>query len=143
VGEAKYRGLELEADYTRRKFYLRAAASTMEGTDETANVPLNTIPADELSITAAYLVPSAGLAFGWRGEFARAQNEVSGDFATPTPGYNVHSLFTSWKPQRGALRGMDVRLGIDNVTDETFRRHLASLDAEGRSIKLSVGHTFQ
>jgi hemoglobin/transferrin/lactoferrin receptor protein len=143
VGEGQYRGVELEAEYTQKQFYVRAAASTMEGTDETTDLPLNTIPADELSVTAAYMVRSAGLTFGWRGEFARAQNEVSGAFATPTPGYGVHSLFGTWRPQRGALRGMDVRLGVDNLMDKTFRRHLASLDAEGRSFKLTVGHTFQ
>jgi hemoglobin/transferrin/lactoferrin receptor protein len=143
VGEAKYRGVELEAEYSQRLFFVRAAASTMEGTDETTNEPLNTIPADELTLTAAYMISSAGVTFGWRGEFARAQNEVSGAFAVPTAGYGVHSLFGTWKPQRGVLRGMDIRLGIDNVTDKAFRRHLASLDAEGRSIKLTIGHTFQ
>lgn len=143
VGEAQYRGLELEAEYTQKQFYVRAAASKIEGTDETTGLPLNTIPADELSVTAAYLMRSAGLTFGWRGEFASGQEEVSGAFATATPGYSVHSLFGSWKPQSGMLQDMDVRLGVDNVTDKTFRRHLSSLDAEGRSFKLTVGHTFQ
>ena len=143
VGEARYQGVELEAEYVQRSFYVRAAASSMEGTDEITGLPLNTIPADELSVTAAYLLRPAGMTFGWRGEFASGQDEVTGAFAVPTPGYAVHSLFGSWKPQRGFLQGMDVRVGIDNLNDKTFRRHLSSLDAEGRSFKLTVGHTFQ
>jgi hemoglobin/transferrin/lactoferrin receptor protein len=142
IGEATYEGVELEAEYTLPQFYLRLGAATMEGIDETTGQPLNTIPADELTMTAAYLLRSAGLTLGYRGEFARAQEEVSGAFATPTPGYSVHNLFATWKPQRGFLRGTDVRFGIDNLGDKTYRRHLSSLDAEGRTFKFTVGHTF-
>ena len=143
IGEAKYEGLELEAEYTLPQFYVRIAAARTEGTDEIAGLPLNTIPADELTMTTAYVLRNAGVTLGYRGEFASGQDEVSGAFAAPTPGYGVHSVFATWKPQRGALEGMDVRFGIDNITDKTFRRHLSSLDAEGRVVKLTVGHTFQ
>ena len=143
IGEAQYEGVELEAEYSLKQFYLRLGASTMEGIDETTGEPLNTIPADEITLTAAYLVRSAGLTLGYRGEFARAQEEVSGAFAAPTAGYSLHSLFATWKPQSGFLEGTDVRFGVDNLSDKTYRRHLSSLDAEGRTFKLTVGHTFQ
>jgi hemoglobin/transferrin/lactoferrin receptor protein len=143
IGEARYEGVELEAEYSLPRLYLRAGAARMEGIDETTAEPLNTIPADELTLTAAWILQRTGLTLGWRGEFASAQDEVSGPFARPTPGHAVHGLFATWKPQGGFLRGTDIRFGVDNVTDETFRRHLSALDAEGRTFKISVGHTFQ
>lgn len=143
IGEASYEGLELEAEYAMPAFYVRLGAARMEGTDETTGLPLNTIPADELTLTTAYLWRNAGMSLGYRGEFASGQDEVSGAFAVATPGYSVHSVFATWKPQRGVLDGMDVRFGVDNITDKTFRRHLSSLDAEGRAVKLTIGHTFQ
>jgi hemoglobin/transferrin/lactoferrin receptor protein len=143
VGEARYSGVELEAEYLQRNFYVRAAASTIKGTDEITGLPLNTIPADDLSLTAAYALNDAGISLGWRGEFARRQTRVSGAFAIPTAGYGVHSLFATWKPKHGALLDTNLRLGVDNLFDRAFRRHLSSLDAEGRSIKLTVAHEFK
>ena len=32
--------------------------------------------------------------------------------------------------------------GIDNLFDKQFRRHLSSLDAEGRTFKLTLARTF-
>jgi hemoglobin/transferrin/lactoferrin receptor protein len=141
IGEARYEGLELEAEYVLRSMYVRAEASHMKGTDETTGQPLNTIPADELGLSLGYSVVPRTLMLGWRSEFALRQDEVDA-LGTATAGYGAHSVFATWKPNNGWLRGAEVRFGVDNVLDKYYRRHLSYLDAEGRTFKLSFGQTF-
>jgi hemoglobin/transferrin/lactoferrin receptor protein len=154
-GEARYEGVELEAEYATRRFFTRAALSVVDGEDRTGLtsaglpkpiIPLNTVPADELTLNAGYVIPSWNLTLGWRGEFAKEAykyNATTGAVTDTTDDYNIHSLYAVWKPQGEAvLRGVDVRLSVDNIGDEYFQRHLSSLPAEGRTVKLSVGKTF-
>lgn len=155
-GKARFEGVELEAEYATRQFFTRAALSLVDGEDRTKLtatgqpkpvIPLNTIPADELTLNAGYVIPSWDLTLGWRGEFAKKaykyNTNTGAELINPTEAYNIHSLYAVWKPQGEAvLRGVDVRLSVDNVGDEYFRRHLSSLPAEGRTVKLSVGKTF-
>ncbi|MFB2350927.1 hypothetical protein, partial [Priestia megaterium] len=90
---------------------------------------------------AGYAFRDLNLTAGWRGEFAADQDEVS-TASERTAGYGVHNLFLTWKPQEGALGGLEVRAAVDNLFDKAFRRHLASLDAEGRTFKLTLARTF-
>lgn len=141
IGEARYSGVEVEAEYGAKRFFARGALSVIDGENRTANVPLNTIPADTLNLTLGYVFPAQNLTVGWRGEFADDQNETT-TASLRTPGYSVHNLFLTWKPQDGALKGLEVQAGVDNLFDKAFRRHLSSLDAEGRTVKLTLGKTF-
>lgn len=141
IGEARYKGIEVEAEYGARNVFVRAAVSLIDGESRTTGQPLNTIPANTLNLTVGYVFPDQGLTIGWRGELADDQEEVTA-VSLRTPGYDVHNLFLTWKPQQGAFEGLDIRVGVDNLFDRTFQRHLMSLDAEGRTAKLTVARTF-
>jgi len=141
IGEARYSGVEVEAEYGAKRFFARGAVSVIDGENRTTGAPLDTIPADTLNLTLGYVFPAQNLTVGWRGEFADDQNETT-TASLRTPGYSVHNLFLTWKPQDGALKGLEVQAGVDNLFDKTFRRHLSSLDAEGRTVKLTLGKTF-
>jgi len=141
IGESRFQGVEVEAEYASGGLFVRAGLSFPEGENRVTGAPLNTIPADELDMTAGYAFRDLNLTAGWRGEFAADQDEVS-TASERTAGYGVHSLFVTWKPQEGALGGLEVRAAVDNVFDKAFRRHLASLDAEGRTFKLTLARTF-
>ncbi|PVM90573.1 TonB-dependent receptor domain-containing protein [Caulobacter endophyticus] len=141
IGEARYSGVEVEAEYGAKRFFARGAVSVIDGENRTTGAPLDTIPADTLNLTLGYVFPAQNLTAGWRGEFADRQNKTT-TASLRTPGYSVHNLFLTWKPQDGALKGLEVQAGVDNLFDKTFRRHLSSLDAEGRTVKLTLGKTF-
>ena len=142
VGESRFEGVEIEAEYASRGFFARAGYSAIEGVDRVRDVPLNTIPANELNITAGYHWRERGLTLGWRGEFAADQDKVA-TAALRTGGYGVHGLFVTWKPQTsGVLEGIEIRAAIDNLFDRNFKRHLSAFDAEGRTVKLTVGKAF-
>lgn len=143
VGAATFEGVELEAEYARGPVFLRAIASTSEGVNDITRAPLTSIPADELDITVGYVVAALDLTVGYRVEIAGRQDEVP-TLNLVTPGYTVHNLFASWKPQDGPFAGLDVRVSVDNLTDKLYRRHLVStaFPDPGRNFKLSLARTF-
>lgn len=141
VGKSRFDGVEVEAEYASRNFFARAGLSVIEGENRLTGRPLNTIPADELDVTLGYRFADLDLSAGWRGEFAADQEDI-GPTGRRTGGYGVHNLFLTWTPQDGALNGLEVRAAVDNLFDRQFRRHLSSLDAEGRTFKLTLARTF-
>lgn len=141
VGESRFEGVEVEAEYASRGLFARAGLSVIDGENRITGNPLNTIPADELDVTLGYRFTDLNLSAGWRGEFAADQKDI-GPGGKRTGGYGVHNLFVTWTPQDGALSGLEVRAGVDNVLDKQFRRHLSALDAEGRTFKLTLARTF-
>lgn len=141
IGKARYKGIEVEAEYGAKNLFARAAVSIIDGENRLNDQPLNTIPANTLNLTLGYVFPAQNLIVGWRAEITDDQDDVTA-VSLRTPGYDVHNLFVTWKPQAGALAGLDVRVGIDNLFDRTFQRHLMSLDAEGRTFKLTLARTF-
>ncbi len=141
IGKARYKGVEVEAEYGAERFFARASLSVIDGENRQTGVALNTIPANTLNLTLGYVFPDQGLTVGWRGELADDQDEVA-TASLRTPGYDVHNVFLTWKPQQGAFEGLDVRVGVDNLFDRRFKRHLSSLDAEGRTAKLTLARTF-
>ena len=64
------------------------------------------------------------------------------DWSTPTPGYAVHNLRTTWKPQDGALEGTEMRFGVENLFDREYRQHLSENNAPGRTFKVTLAKTF-
>jgi hemoglobin/transferrin/lactoferrin receptor protein len=145
VGEAQYAGAEVEAEYAARRFYTRAAWSTVNGYNKLTDIAFNTIPAEQLNLTAGWIVPTWNLSFGWRGEFAGRQNAYSattGAVSSTTDSYDIHNLFLTWRPAAGVLEGVDVRLNLDNIFDVYYKPHLSYLPAAGETVRLTVGKTF-
>ncbi|MET0238393.1 MAG: TonB-dependent receptor [Sphingobium sp.] len=148
VGRSRFEGVEVEAEYGIGGFFARGNASFITGRDRLTGNYLNTIPANDYRLTLGYTDPAIGLSGGWTGEFAERQDKVttaafsSAGSGLPTAGYSVHNLFLTYKPQTGFAKGLEVRLAADNVFDKYYRRHLSSLAAEGRTVKLSVATTF-
>ena len=141
IGKARYKGVEVEAEYGAKRVFARAALSIIDGKDRTTGLALNTIPANTLNLTLGYVFPAQNLTVGWRAEVTDDQDKVS-TASLRTPGYDVHNLFLTWRPQDGALQGLNVQVGVDNLFDRDFKRHLSSLDAEGRTFKLTLARTF-
>ena len=83
---------------------------------------------------------------GWFGEvegrWALAQHRVARfTYAErPTDGFAVFALRGGWRPG-GALSGLRLQAGVENLLDTYYQEHLAISDlaARGRSAYLSVG----
>lgn len=89
---------------------------------------------------------TAGQRFGeawdlsWETELGRAYKNTEG--VKTDPGYGVHNLRATCKPQRGVLEGTEVRFGLNNITDKQYTPRLSTRPATGRSFNVSVSNTF-
>lgn len=141
IGRSRFSGVEVEAEYGIGGFYARGNASIVDGRDRLNDRYLNTIPANEYHLTLGYADAPSGLSGGVKGEFAERQDKVT-SATLATPGYAVYDAFLTFRPRRGSAQGFEFRLGIDNLFDRYFERHLSALPAEGRTAKFTVATTF-
>jgi hemoglobin/transferrin/lactoferrin receptor protein len=147
VGSARFEGVELEGGYEAEAGYARLAYSHVRGEDRDDGFTLSSTPADTLSLTLARRVPAKGLEFGWTGHFVDAITTSSRSTAgvittTDYAAYSVHDLFLSWSPQQGAFEGSEIRVGVDNILDRTYRNNLDQENGLGRNVKLTLTRTF-
>ena len=148
INRSRFKGVELEAEYGIGGFFVRGNMSFINGKNRLTGEYLNTIPANDYRLTLGYADAASGLSGGWTGEFAERQDKVTqGAFSSagsgvPTPGYSIHNLFLTFKPQNGPAKGFEFRVAVDNLFDKQYRRHLSSLAAEGRNVKFTIASTF-
>ena len=140
-GKAQIQGLEFEAAWDSPRFFARAAYTLIRGKDGETGASLNSIPADELALNLGGRIPHYGLIFGWRGVFATAQRRVSGR-TRPSSGYSVHDVYAAWAPADGPFGGLELRAGIDNVFNKSYKEHLAGDSGKGRAFKLTFVKQF-
>lgn len=132
VQEARIEGIELEVVYDGLAWFGSAAASVLRGTDENTGRALDDIPADRLVLTVGRAWKDQGLTAGWRATLADAQDRVN--LAQPTAGYVLHDLFVTWRP----VEALRLDLGVDNLFDKAYRRHLSSIPERGRTLKAAA-----
>jgi hemoglobin/transferrin/lactoferrin receptor protein len=148
IGAAEFRGVELEGSYDAPGGYVRVAYSHVRGVDADFDYTLSSTPADSLSLTLARRLPDLGLEFGWTAHvvdsIATSSRSTTTGVITTTnfAAYDVHDVFVHWTPDQGALAGTDVRLGIENVFDTTYRNNLDQENGPGRNVKLTLTRTF-
>ncbi|WCR10695.1 TonB-dependent receptor [Paracoccus stylophorae] len=138
IERAYLRGGELEASYLTGDWQFGAAVSVVDGEDQDGAI-LDTLPNDRVVLSAAWqATPSWKL--GVRSILAAGRDKPDGDRRA---GFGVHDVFASWTPQQGALEGIEVQLGVDNVTNRDYvpATYLAG-PAPGRNVKLSLSRRF-
>ena len=77
---------------------------------------------------------------GWRMIAAGAFDKVDAA-AEARDGYAVHDLYYSWQPSDGALTGLRVNLGVDNIFDKAYARVFTDSLEPGRNFKALVSYT--
>lgn len=125
-------GLDVWASYT-----------DIEGDDVTAEdgaaVPLANIQPRKGVIGVSYTHLPWDFTVGGRVQMVDNQDRVpTGPEATP--GYSVYDVFASWQPHAGPLQGLRVDVGIDNLTDKAYRRHLAAIPEAGVNPKATISY---
>ncbi|MAQ11632.1 MAG: TonB-dependent receptor [Gammaproteobacteria bacterium] len=138
IDRAYLRGGELEASYLTGGWQFGAAVSVVDGEDEDGTV-LDTLPNDRVVLSAAWQV-RPDWKIGARSTLASGRDKPSGAHRA---GFGVHDIFAIWTPRQGALRGLEVNLGVDNVTNREYvpATYLTG-PAPGRNVKLSLSKSF-
>jgi hemoglobin/transferrin/lactoferrin receptor protein len=140
IDEAEIYGVEVEAAYNSKYVFSSLAYSAIRGEDKETGDTLNSIPANTLAMTIGGRLPDRNLEFGWRGLFASGMD--TGATTGPFPGYGVHDVFASWRPEEGHLAGFEVRASVENIFDKDYQNNLAGDPARGRTFKLTMNKQF-
>lgn len=141
VGEAEIDGVEARLSYAGDRLRTSLTVQLLDGDNLERAEPLQSIPADELSLQVVRLMPAWNLEAGARLIATAAQDDVPDRPFTivATDAHQRLDLFARWRaPGTRAV----VRVGVDNITDETYRRHLSQINAPGRRFKLSLTADF-
>ena len=126
-------GLDVWASYTDIR------GDDITGKNGEGDVPLEGIQPRKGVIGLSYTHWPWDLTLGGRAQMVAGQDRVA-DAVQETPGYSLYDVFATWQPHRGALRGVRVDVGVDNVTDKAYRRHLASIPEAGVNPKATISY---
>lgn len=140
--DARIYGLEVEANYSSEYIFAQGALTVIRGDNKTSGEPLDTIAPDELTLTAGFKIPDAGVRVGVQSRFVDSQDRV--ETGTDTSGlryqaFHTHDAFVSWRPTEGLLADFEVNARLENVFDEYYQEYLQTASpAKGRNFTLSV-----
>lgn len=138
IDEVTLKGGEIEASYATGRLGLTAGVSIVDGEDGDGNI-VDSLPNDRVVIGASWQASDAWK-FGGFSTFAAGRDKADG---SRRAGYAVHDLYAIWTPQQGALNGVEMRFGVDNVTDKTYvPATWTTGPAPGRNLSVSVTRTF-
>lgn len=131
-------GAELELTYAMDSglyFDLNAAYGDYEATNTSgAVVDWSNAPANSARLTVGKRINHAW-DLSWEQVVAENGSNNYG-------GYGISNLRATYRPQSGVLEGAEVRLGIENAFDRTYKANLATEFAAGRNVKLTLAKTF-
>ncbi|MEM9750865.1 MAG: TonB-dependent receptor [Pseudomonadota bacterium] len=140
IANAEIEGVELEFQYDAPRAYLRGALTTINGVDADSGEFLEgVLSPNTLFLDGGAKLPQ-GLRIGARLTLAERFDEVNaiqderGAFATG-------DIYAVWTPEIGALEGLRVDLGVDNVTDADYEIVNAGVSEPGRNFKVAFGWT--
>ncbi len=160
VRAAEIWGAEVEAAYDAERWFASLGYSNVRSafreTGRDANLgeglTLPDTPAENVVLTVGAKLPDQGLTVGWTASYydritnstvpTATTGPTSGVTSVTTPAYDTHDLFVTWKPEAGALAGMDVTLTVENVFDADYKNNLTTDRAQGMNAKLSIGKNF-
>jgi hemoglobin/transferrin/lactoferrin receptor protein len=142
IAEAKLEGLEFEGVYDAHAWFVGVNASRVRGTNEDTGVPLLTVPADKVVVTAGFRALSDKLVAGARAQFVAAQNRVPplpdpnsiSQELLPTDAYTVVDLFAEYVLSEQAT----LNVNIDNVFDENYRQYLDLTNSPGLNARVGL-----
>ena len=115
IDRATLKGGELEASYLNGPFSLTSGVSFVSGRNGEGEL-LDSLPNNRVVIGAGWQVDDAWKVGGFS-TFAAGRDKPDG---TRRAGYAVYDVYAFWTPQEGALEGVEMRLGIDNVTNKNY-----------------------
>lgn len=138
IDRAYLRGGELEASYLTGDWQFGAAVSVVDGKDQDGEV-LDTLPNDRVVLSAAWQASDAWK-LGLRSMLADGRDKPDG---AHRGGFGSHDIYAIWSPRQGALEGVEVNMGIDNLTNRGYvPATYVTGPAPGRNVKISLSKTF-
>jgi hemoglobin/transferrin/lactoferrin receptor protein len=144
IANATLEGLEFEGVYDAHAWFVGVNAARIRGTNDDTGIPLLTVPADQITVTAGFRALGDKLLAGARARFVAEQDRVPppppGDpnnisrELLPTEAYTVVDLFAEYVLTDEAT----LNLNIDNVFDENYRQYLDLTNSPGLNARVGL-----
>ena len=136
-------GLEAEFSILHQNFEIDISHSQTRGRNETNGQPLANIPADKWVLRIKGDIPKKDISGIWQSQLTELQDRVPvNNNIEKTPGYVTHDILVNWKIHKLMLNDLDFKFGIENISDERYRKHLSRLDETGRNLKVSLTYQY-
>lgn len=146
-------GGEIQARYDFGLFEISLDASHIRGSDDKTGMPLLSIAPDRLQ-SAVTWKPFRSLRTSLSVVHDTAQDRVptildeEGETQDVIPKTRASTIWNAnlvWEPEHAFLTGLQsprLVIGVDNITDQDYRRHLNTLKSPGRNIRASLSAAF-
>ncbi len=137
VTNAELDGVEVEAYYDSRYFWLRGNFATIDGVDADSGDYVGVLAPDTAFVDGGLKFLNGDLRLGARVSIASEFTKVN-DPTEIRDSYTVGDVYAVWQPMAGPLKGIRVDLGADNVTDADYQIIAAGVSQPGRNYKVAV-----
>ena len=138
IDEVVLRGGEIEASYASGRLGLTAALSLVEGKDGDGGI-VDSLPNNRIVIGPSWQA-TPEWKIGAFSTFAAGRDKSDG---SRRGGYAVHDAYAIWTPQQGVFDGVEMRFGVENLTDKTYvPATWTTGPAPGRNLTVSVTRAF-
>ena len=148
------KGVELSADYRTSNFNMGLSYARARSEGKESGYSLSQDTGDENDSGDKYIInlgyaPTDTIDLGWRSTYVTSINPNTGDDTdTKKPGYDVHDIFMTYRPQQ--LAGVKTTLGVYNMFNETYANHSSRFSDDsdytdyetGRNVKASLTYQF-
>lgn len=147
-------GAELEAAYDADRWFASLGYSNVRSAfretgragNQGEGLTLPDTPAENVSVTVGAKLPDQGMTVGWTAYYFDAitnstvpTSPLQTVSSVTTPAYDTYDLFVTWRPEAGALAGIDVTLTVENVFDADYKNNLETDRGQGMNAKLTIG----
>jgi hemoglobin/transferrin/lactoferrin receptor protein len=150
--DATLKGIEIGARYDSDRWRVTMGYGTTDGKERATTYDLTGLPADRFTTSVTLKLPEIDARLGARMEIG-ADYKKNYNPATSNPstevrdGYTTFDIFATWLPGddvlNGALNGLRVDAGIENVGDVDYERTFEGVSEPGRNFKTLVSYTLQ
>lgn len=137
VTNAELDGVEIEAQYDSDYVWLRGNFATIDGRDEDTGDYVGVLAPRMIFLDGGVKFFGGDVRLGARVSIASDFDKVN-DPANARDGYTVGDVYAVWSPMSGALKGLRIDLGADNVTDADYDVVAAGVSQPGRNFKAAI-----
>ena len=137
VTNAELDGVEVEFWYDSPYYYLRGNFATIDGRDAASGDYVGILSPSTVFIDSGLKFHGGDFRLGGRVSIASDFTKVN----TPSDardGYAVGDIYAVFEPASGALKGLRLDLGVDNVTDANYEVVAAGVSQPGRNFKAAI-----
>ncbi len=137
VTNADINGVEIELQYDSDYFYVRGNFNAIDGTNQDTGEFVGSLVPNTLFLDGGVKFFQGDFRLGSRVTVASDFDEVE-DPTLFREGFTFADVYAVWQPGAGALEGLRVDLGVDNVTDADFDIVAAGVSQPGRNFKATI-----